>query len=225
MPCANFEARSLCRAFLLARFDEAQAGRWSTLQFLIERDPDLGGGTHTELVLRSCRRGGERCTGISRPGRGSGRFRHDEPRMPVYVLIRGRKSIKCNFQLLDVQQDSFIKRYPSGVRPKPGRIIAPGFALKARPQVVALAAIHQEGRFGSDGSWRAAVRVLPVILPAQLAAEKIPVNFLLFTGSPILRSHGLCFRSGGDRIGCNFGQTNPSTASSAAADLGMEQLA
>jgi hypothetical protein len=75
-----------------------------------------------------------------------------------------------------------------------------------------------------DGSWEEVVSAA-AYLGAQLAAEKIPVNFLLFTGSPILRSHGLCFRSGGDRIGCNFGQTNPSTACSAAADLGMKQLA
>jgi hypothetical protein len=54
-----------------------------------------------------------------------------------------------------------------------------------------------------------------VILSAQLAAEKLPVNFLLFTGSLIfaLSLVVLAKRAGRPASGCNFGQTNPTTAS------------
>ena len=46
-----------------------------------------------------------------------------------------------------------------------------------------------------------------VILLVQLKAEKIPVNFLLFTGGSIPRSYKLYLRM--TRSGCRFGQTNP----------------
>jgi hypothetical protein len=42
-----------------------------------------------------------------------------------------------------------------------------------------------------DGSWEGVVSAA-AYLGAQLAAEKIPVNFLLFTESADLRSQWLC---------------------------------
>src|SRR5712671_420096 len=54
-----------------------------------------------------------------------------------------------------------------------------------------MAAIRHEPAMADAGLGRGCI---PVILPVQLTREKIPVNFLLFTGSLDSLSHKLSFR-------------------------------
>ena len=54
-----------------------------------------------------------------------------------------------------------------------------------------MAAIRHEPAMADAGPGRGCI---PVILPVQLTRAKIPVNFLLFTGSLDLLSHKLSFR-------------------------------
>ena len=78
---------------------------------------------------------------------------------------------------------------------KPGRITAPGFVLVRRGEAATAAlrttALRAMTAVEEDGSWEEVVSAA-AYLGAQLAAEKIPVNFLLFTESADLRSQWLC---------------------------------
>jgi hypothetical protein len=76
--------------------------------------------------------------------------------------------------------------------------------LARRAEVIVMAAILDQGAMAYLTLGRGCLH--PVILPFQLRRAKIPVNFLLFTGSLDSLSHKLCFRvrRRADRNGCRL---------------------
>jgi hypothetical protein len=83
-------------------------------------------------------------------------------------------------------------RYPEAPRrlSKPGRIIAPGFALCAQKFVRRRRCYGSRAIDDASGERTAGEEMVsaPAYLGVQPVAEKIPVNFLLFTGKAQFRS-------------------------------------